>query len=254
MTPGMNLTGIRFGADIAAAAAAHHLDPALLAAVAAQETGGPGSDSGRNVVGDGGHGHGLFQIDDRSWAFARSPAAMNPAKNADVAATLLADNLRRYGGNVQRALTAYNAGAPDVPGTKTTWGDGATLAYAASVMRHYASIVAYERPGVLADRADTTARIDAPASLGALHPGAPPLAQAIPAVPSGPTVPGGPNVRASTATPGVAPRPALSPAAAGVPTGSQASAAQATGAQADYELAALLDRDDIFGQPDGDDA
>ena len=65
----------------------------MLAAVAAQETGGPGADSGRNVVGDGGHGRGLFQIDDRWHAFARDPAAMDPGRNADYAAALLQRNL-----------------------------------------------------------------------------------------------------------------------------------------------------------------
>ncbi len=69
---------VAFGAQIAAAASRHQLDPRLLAAVAAQETGGPGSDSGRNIVGDGGHGRGLFQIDDRWHAFARDPAAHGP--------------------------------------------------------------------------------------------------------------------------------------------------------------------------------
>ena len=49
------LSGIRYGSEIAGAARAHGLDPALLAAVAAQETGGPGSNSGANVVGDGGN-------------------------------------------------------------------------------------------------------------------------------------------------------------------------------------------------------
>jgi len=71
----MDFSGIRYGAQIAAAAARHDVDPRLLAAIAAQETGGPGSNSGNNVVGDGGHGRGVFQIDDRSWAFARTPAA-----------------------------------------------------------------------------------------------------------------------------------------------------------------------------------
>ena len=130
------LSGIRYGAEIYAAARAHGLDPRLLAAVAAQETGGPGQRSGRNVVGDGGHGHGLFQIDDRSWAFARTPAAMDPARNANVAAGILADDLRANGGDVRAALSTYNAGKPDRPGTLTTWGDGRTLAYADSVLRH----------------------------------------------------------------------------------------------------------------------
>jgi hypothetical protein len=131
---------VAFGAQIAAAATRHHLEPRLLAAVAAQETGGPGSDSGRNVVGDGGHGHGLFQIDDRWHAFARSPAAMDPAQNADYAAGMLASNLQRYGGNVRAALSAYNAGSPTATGTRTDWGDGKPVSYADSVFRHYARL------------------------------------------------------------------------------------------------------------------
>ncbi|MBV8581155.1 MAG: transglycosylase SLT domain-containing protein, partial [Candidatus Eremiobacteraeota bacterium] len=132
----MNLS-VSYGSEIAAAATRHNLDPRLLAAVAAQETGGPGADSGSNVVGDGGHGHGLFQIDDRWHAFARTPAAMNPAQNADYAAGLLSDNLDRYGGNVREALSAYNAGSPTATGTTTDWGDGHPVGYADSVMRHY---------------------------------------------------------------------------------------------------------------------
>lgn len=131
---------VAFGAQIAAAAARHQLDPRLLAAVAAQETGGPGADSGRNVVGDGGHGRGLFQIDDRWHAFARGPGALDPARNADYAAGLLQSNLRRYGGDVRAALSAYNAGSPTAPGTRTDWGDGRPLAYADSVLRHYARL------------------------------------------------------------------------------------------------------------------
>jgi hypothetical protein len=131
---------VAFGPQIAAAAARHYLDPRLLAAVAAQETGGPGADSGRNVVGDGGHGHGVFQIDDRWHAFARSPAAMDPGRNADYAAGLLESNLGRYGGDVRAALSAYNAGLPSATGTTTDWGDGRPVGYADSVLRHYARL------------------------------------------------------------------------------------------------------------------
>jgi len=134
------LSGVRFGPQIAAAASAHHLDPRLLAAVAAQETGGPGQNSGNNIVGDGGHGHGVFQIDDRSWPFASSQAAMDPAKNADVAAGILEDSLQRYGGDVHAALSAYNTGSPDATGTVTTWPDGEKLGYADSVLRHYQAL------------------------------------------------------------------------------------------------------------------
>jgi hypothetical protein len=133
------LASIAFGPQIAAAAERHHLDPTLLAAVAAQETGGPGTNSGRNVVGDGGHGHGLFQIDDRWHAFAATPAAMDPAKNADYAAGLLSGLLKTYGENVHMALSAYNAGSPTATGTTTNWG-GRVLGYADSVLAHAAQL------------------------------------------------------------------------------------------------------------------
>jgi len=128
--------GVAYSGDIAAAALRNRLDPRLLAAVAAQETGGPGSNSGRNIVGDGGHGHGLFQIDDRYHAFARTPGAMQPAANAEHAAEMLRGLLDRYGGDTHAALSAYNAGDPRASGTTTRWSDGATLGYADSVLRH----------------------------------------------------------------------------------------------------------------------
>lgn len=129
--------GVAYAPEIAGAAAQHGLDPYLLAAVAAQESGGPGANGGRNVLGDGGHGHGLFQIDDRWHDFAREPAAMVPARNADYAAGMIQGLLRRFHGHVRRALSAYNAGSPDATGTRTRWGDGADLGYADSVLRHY---------------------------------------------------------------------------------------------------------------------
>ncbi len=134
------IAGVAFGPQILQAAQRHGLDPRLLAAVAAQETGGPGSNSGRNVVGDAGHGHGLFQIDDRYHDFARSPQAMDPAANADYAAGMLGALLERYGGNVHQALSAYNAGDPNSAGTLTQWPGGSRLGYADSVMQHYAAL------------------------------------------------------------------------------------------------------------------
>lgn len=132
--------GVTFAPEIASAAKRHGLDPDLLAAVAAQETGGPQANAGRNILGDGGHGHGLFQIDDRSHAFASTAAAMDPAKNADYAAGMLSGLLKRYGGNVRKALSAYNTGSPDAVGTRTRWNDGRNLGYADSVLRHYAQL------------------------------------------------------------------------------------------------------------------
>src|SRR5579863_3366167 len=132
--------GVAYAPQIAAAAHRHDLDPALLAAVAAQETGGPGSNAGHNVVGDGGHGHGVFQIDDRWHDFAQTVAAMDPGQNAEYAAGMLSGLLNRYGGNVHQALSAYNAGSPDAIGTRTLWPNGQDLGYADSVMQHYALI------------------------------------------------------------------------------------------------------------------
>ncbi|MBV8529886.1 MAG: transglycosylase SLT domain-containing protein [Candidatus Eremiobacteraeota bacterium] len=129
--------GVAYAPEIAGAARRYCVDPDLLAAVAAQETGGPDTNSGRNVVGDGGHGHGLFQIDDRSHPFAETAAAMDPAQNADYAAGMLSGLLKRFGGNVREALSAYNSGSPTAEGTKTRWSDGSDLSYADSVMRHY---------------------------------------------------------------------------------------------------------------------
>jgi len=130
-------SGVAFAPEIAAAARRYGLDPDLLAAVAAQETGDPDTNSGHNVVGDGGHGRGLFQIDDRWHTFASTPAAMDPEQNADYAAGMISGLLKRYGGNVREALSAYNSGSPTATGTKTRWSDGADLSYADSVLRHY---------------------------------------------------------------------------------------------------------------------
>jgi Transglycosylase SLT domain len=131
--------GVAYAPAIAQAAARHDVDPTLLAAVAAQETGGPGANAGHNEVGDGGHGHGLFQIDDRYHSFAGSASAMDPAKNADYAAGMLHGLIQQYGGDVHKALSAYNSGSPNATGTKTDWGSQ-TLGYADSVMQHYSQI------------------------------------------------------------------------------------------------------------------
>ena len=129
--------GVAYAPQIVQAAHQHGVSARLLAAVAAQETGGPGSNAGSNIVGDGGHGRGLFQIDDRWHAFARDPAAMDPQANADYAAGMISGLLRRYGGDVHKALSAYNAGDPNATGTVTSWQDGRSLGYADSVLRHY---------------------------------------------------------------------------------------------------------------------
>ncbi len=150
-------SGVAYASQIAGAARRHGLDPSLLAAVAAQETGGPDSNAGRNVVGDGGHGHGLFQIDDRSHPFASTAAAMDPSRNADYAAGMISGLLSRYG-SVREALSAYNTGSPTATGTKTRWADGTQLGYADSVLRHQA------RLGGASGAAAAAASLEAPES------------------------------------------------------------------------------------------
>ncbi|MBD5607000.1 MAG: transglycosylase SLT domain-containing protein, partial [Candidatus Eremiobacteraeota bacterium] len=142
------LPGIAFGAEITAAAQRHHLDPVLLGAMAAQETGGPGAMQGRNIVGDHGHGHGVFQIDDRWHAFASTPAAMDPAQNAEYAAGMLRGLIDRNGGDVRTALHDYNAGSPHRASTTTPWPDGTTLSYEDSVLRHETELRAHLGRGV----------------------------------------------------------------------------------------------------------
>ena len=138
-----SISGVRFATQIEQAAQRHRLDPTLLAAVAAQETGGPGSNSGANIVGDGGHGHGTCS---RSTTAAISPS-QRPRRQMDCACrtpTMLPACCpacsRSNGGSVHDALSAYNAGSAHAAGTATTWGDGARLGYADSVLRHYAML------------------------------------------------------------------------------------------------------------------
>lgn len=168
-----SLGTVAYAPQISRAAQQFGLDPRLLAAVAAQETGGPGSTSGANIVGDGGHGHGLFQIDDRYHAFAATPEALDPAKNAGYAAGMLAGLLQKYGGNVREALSAYNAGSPTAAGTTTDWG-GTTLDYADSVMAHYAQLGGTARDTQIPELAATTESVNQLQSLTATSP-APPL-------------------------------------------------------------------------------
>jgi hypothetical protein len=141
------LPGIPYGAEIAAAAERHHLDPVLLAAVAQQE-----SQFGRLLTKDGrgdyGHGYGIFQLDDqRRPGLTPRPqadldrAVRDPAYAADRAAQMLSDNLAARHGNMHEALSMYNAGSPHATGTKTYFPeDGVTRGYADAV-EHRAGIL-----------------------------------------------------------------------------------------------------------------
>ncbi len=177
-------TGVAFASQIESAARRYGLDPGLLAAVAAQETGGPDTNAGHNIVGDGGHGRGLFQIDDRWYPFASTGAAMDPGKNANYAAGMLSGLLKRYGGNVHEALSAYNSGSPASTGTKTRWADGADLGYADSVMRHYSRLTGSPKPDESAQStaiAESSATVSSVGALGAAAQSYPLPAPSLPA-------------------------------------------------------------------------
>jgi hypothetical protein len=109
----------------------------LLFAVASRET------NMRNILGDGGHGVGIFQRDDRAWRNMPTPAGplssdagkawylAHPRQQAEDAADLLLAN-RRTLRNWNAAFAAYNAGVGAVnravsngrrPDSVTTGGD-----------------------------------------------------------------------------------------------------------------------------------
>jgi len=81
----------------------------LLFAVGSRET------NLTNEVGDFGHGHGVWQLDDRSHTppggFARFDA--NVPLQCSIAADMLHDLLAIEAGNVERAANRYNSGQPE---------------------------------------------------------------------------------------------------------------------------------------------
>ncbi len=136
---------VRYGGQIVATARKYNLDSTLLAAMAAQQTGGPDQDSGRNVVQDDGNGYGLFQIDSTYHSsFTSTPNAMVPAFNTDYAGLILSNFFRKYG-DIDDAVKAYNAGIP-VCGSKTYWrSTGQHLCYLESVQKHQQDIMTHQQ-------------------------------------------------------------------------------------------------------------
>jgi hypothetical protein len=84
----------------------HHLPVGLLLAVGSRET------NLTNEVGDGGHGHGVWQLDNRSHVIPDGFDADVKAQ-ATTAATMLEGLIAEFG-DLAPALAAYNAGAGDV--------------------------------------------------------------------------------------------------------------------------------------------
>lgn len=127
-TPHVDATPDAYDDHIVTAAQKHGLEPKFLKAVGYKETRlgtGAGYDRKTNR-GDGGHGYGIFQLDDRTPGREHllPKVASDPGAAADTAAQMLSNLLKQYGGDKRKALAAYNAGSPTAQG----------LAYADSVL------------------------------------------------------------------------------------------------------------------------
>jgi soluble lytic murein transglycosylase-like protein len=110
-TAGLPATGaselpadVPFGAEITAAAKKHGIDPALLAGLVKQESGfdpNAGSPAGAR---------GLAQLMPGTAAGLGVTNVLDPIQNLDGGAKYLRQQLDAFGGDVTRALAAYNAG------------------------------------------------------------------------------------------------------------------------------------------------
>jgi hypothetical protein len=96
------------------AARAEGIPPAIVLAIASRESRGGRIIAGRGWRGDQGHGHSIWQVDDRSWpGFTRRVDPSDHMRYANFAASLLRD-LKDKLGSWTRAVAAYNAGAGGV--------------------------------------------------------------------------------------------------------------------------------------------
>ena len=103
---------IPLGTSIAAAAMRHALDPALVLAVIGAESGhNPYAVSPKGAIG-------LMQILPETAALMGLPAPADPASSLEAGCRYLAALLESFGGDVELALAAYNAG----PGAVRRWG------------------------------------------------------------------------------------------------------------------------------------
>jgi soluble lytic murein transglycosylase-like protein len=103
---------LQLGASIAAAAMRHGLDPALvLAVIGAESAHDPNAVSPKGAIG-------LMQILPETAALMGLPEPADPANSLEAGCRYLAALLDIFGGDVELALAAYNAG----PGAVRRWG------------------------------------------------------------------------------------------------------------------------------------
>lgn len=90
-----------------------NVDPVILAAICERESKGGAAlmPIGPTGTGDGGHGRGLMQIDDRTWGeWLSTHFWQSPIVNITKGAEILATNLLILKGYMPGAICAYNAG------------------------------------------------------------------------------------------------------------------------------------------------
>jgi hypothetical protein len=121
---------------------AYGLPPALLYALGSRET------NLQNEIGDGGHGHGMFQLDDRSHHPIPPGFDNDVHAQATMAAQMMKGFYQQYG-DWTKACNVYNSGSPDT--ARTTGGD-----YGPDVM---------ERQAYLAPLGGLTGKVEASPTL-----------------------------------------------------------------------------------------
>ena len=88
----------------------YHIDPAIIVAMIFRE-----SSFRTDVIGDNGNSYGLMQIQPK-WHYDRMQKLgctnlLDPFQNVTVGVDILANQIARYGGDVTKALVAYNRGS-----------------------------------------------------------------------------------------------------------------------------------------------
>lgn len=94
-------------AHIARECEEHHIDPAIVVAMAYRESG-----FDAKAIGDGGESYGLLQVQPK-WHYDRMQALgctdlLDPYQNVTVAVDYLAEQLDRFDGDIGKALVGYN--------------------------------------------------------------------------------------------------------------------------------------------------
>jgi len=117
-----------FDAQINAAAASNGIDPALLKGLVSQESGfNPSARSGAGAVG-------LTQLMPGTAASLGVTNPLDPAQSLQGGAKYLREQLDRFGGDLEKALAAYNAGPGRVESAGGVPQIRETQSYVASVM------------------------------------------------------------------------------------------------------------------------